>query len=52
MENIDNKQQNLAGKDMKAKKEWMKPELNILNMKNTELEEGFGDDGVTPSNPS
>jgi hypothetical protein len=35
MENIDNKQQNLAGKDMKAKKGWKRPELKELNIRMT-----------------
>ena len=35
MKKIEENQDNLAGTKMKAKKEWKKPEMIVINIKNT-----------------
>ena len=45
MKKIETKQDNLAGKNMKAKKEWKKPELKELKINQTFANLGPYDDG-------
>ncbi len=45
MKKIEANQENLADINMKAKKEWKKPELKILDIRNTKFNPGPYDDG-------